>query len=252
MTEDPIRTLRAQNQQGMGRCAGGMGSEATDRLAALDAQAVSIRGWTQAVIPGLLQTDQYAYATIKAASPALSEYEIASCTRHRADRREAFMRKWRSPGAGQAWFLIGESAIVHPSLAAHAHGAQLKRVLEVIEDCPRITIQILRTEIPTAGDTGPFLLHALQDGLRIGHLETLVGGWYTTTPEDIARMYSAFTTMTARAMEPEESREFIKEEIAACWESTWDSTTEPGSSSPPTPTLSPASTSLALPPGSSR
>lgn len=242
MTDDVFRTLRARDQRNMGRVAGGMGTEATDRLAELDSLAQTIRAWSPHLVPGLLQTDSYAAVAIRTMTPSLSGYELAARVKRRAVRRASFLTDWRgprTPRTGLAWFLIGESAVVHPTLPASGHAAQLVRLMEIIDKFPRIVVQVLRDGVPTPGHAGPFSLHGLADGTRMGHLESLVGGWYTTEPEDIARMYSAFSDMSGQALAPAATRAFIAEEITTCW----GSTTAQSSTSPATPTPTTASTS---------
>ncbi|MFB7484828.1 DUF5753 domain-containing protein [Streptomyces anulatus] len=235
MTDDVFRALRARDQRNMGRMAGGMGTEATDRLAELDSLAQTIRAWSPHLVPGLLQTDTYAAGAIKTMTPSLSGYELTARVKRRAVRRAQFLTDWRgprTPRTGLAYFLVGEAAVVHPTLSAHGHAAQLRRLAEIIDKFPRIVVQVLRDGVPTPGHAGPFSLHGLADGTRMGHLESLVGGWYTTEPEDIARMYSAFSDMSSQALTPAETREFIAEEINTCW----GSTTESSSASPATQT----------------
>ncbi|WP_405546643.1 DUF5753 domain-containing protein (plasmid) [Streptomyces goshikiensis] len=258
MTDHVIRALRARDQQDMGRVAGGMGSEATDRLTSLDAFATTVRAWGSDLVPGPLQTDTYAAGAIRTMTPSLSGHQLTARVKRRAVRRAEFLERWSGPETsrcGLAWLLMSESAIVHPTLSAHGHTAQLRRLLEIIDGYPRVIVQVLRDGIPTPGVSGPFSLHCLEDGLRIGHLETLVGGWYTTRPEDVARMYSAFSDMSTRALTPRETREFIAEEISTCWAHTTDSTpgtAELPSGSPATPTPTPACTSPLPPPALSQ
>lgn len=244
MADDVIRTLlRARRQDGMGRVAGGMGAEATDRLANLDGMAQTIRAWSAHLIPGLLQTDTYAAGAIRTLTPSLSGEELRTRVKHRAVRQAEFLKRWGTrdtgagPTTGTAWFVIGEAAILHPRLAAHGHAQQLRNLLEIPEQYPRIMVQMLREETPTPGDAGPFSLHQLAGGARVGHLESLVGGWYTTVPEDISRMYNAFSTMCQRALSPQDTREFIEEEITTCWAAT----SEHSSVSPHTRTRTTAS-----------
>lgn len=254
MTDDVIRALRARERYvgEMGRVAGGMGTGATDRLTDLDACARDIRTWSLSLVPGLLQTDAYAAHTINAMTPSLSGYELVARAKRRAARRDVFLADWSglvTPRTGRSWFVMGEAAITQPRLNLEGHITQLELLLQITKDYPRVIVEILPNGVPAAGDAGQFSLHHLADGGRVGHLESLVGGWYTTEPNDITRMYSAFFDMSTKALAPSATQDFIAKEITACRERLRDGTTVPSSASPPTATLTPVSTSRAPRPG---
>ena len=241
-----LKALRAGDPEHQGRITGGMGAEATERLAALDACAYGIRAYSPLLVPGLLQTSRYAAGAIKARTPSLSAESVSERVKARWSRNEAFLGRWRTLGAGgQAWFLIGEAAITRPMINEHAHANQLTYLMQLSATMGRVQVQI----VPDHAVHGiePFSVHALDDGQRVGHLETLIGGWYTTLPEDISRLYSAFSTLMDQALTPADSRRLMGEVLYSCW----GASEEPSSASPPTQTPTTVSTSLALPPAPS-
>jgi hypothetical protein len=241
-----LRALRAADQTHQGRVSGGMGAEATERLAALDACAETIRAWSPLLIPGLLQTSRYAAGAIKARTPSLPAESVNKRVRARWDRNEAFLDRWgQTAVGGQAWFLVGESAITRPVINEHAHANQLTYLMQLSATMGHVQVQI----VPDHAVYGvePFSVHALENGARVGHTETLIGGWYTTLPEDISRLYAAFSTLMDQALTPADSRRLIGEVLYSCW----GPTTEPSTASPPTATPTTASTSPALPPAPS-
>lgn len=242
-----LQALRAIDQRGMGRAAGGMGAEATDRLADLDACTLAYRTWSPALIPGLLQADSYAACAIKARTPSLDASELEKRVTHRRRRAESFLARRASLGRSYAWFLIGEAAIRRPLRAAHAHGEQLRHLLAIAEGYDNLIIQVLPEDTPAAATAEPFTVFHLDPGPVVGHLESLIGGWYTVTAEDIARLHGAFSDMLQWAMTPTESRDFIQEVLNTCWQAS----TEPSSSSPRTATPRTASTSPVPPPAPS-
>jgi len=226
-----LQALRAADQQGMGRVAGGMGAEATDRLADLDSCTLSYRTWSPSLIPGLLQTDSYTAGAIKSRTPSLDPAEIGHRVTHRRMRSEAFLAR-RNSVSSLAWFLIGEQAINRPLMNAHSHAEQLRHLLALGNDYANVIIQILPADTPIPVTAEPFTIFQLDPGPKVGHLESLIGGWYTVAMEDIARLSGAFSDMVGRAYSTSESRDFIQEELSRCW----GPTTAPSSSSPHTPT----------------
>ena len=242
-----LTALRAADQQGMGKVHGGMGAEATDRLADLESCMRAYRTWSPALIPGLLQVGTYTAGAIKSRTPSLAAEELTLRVTHRRRRAEAFLRQMADRPNDLAWFLIGEQAITRPLQNAHAHASQLRHLLEVTAGHGNVVIQVLPETAPTPGTVEPFDIYYLDPGPTVGHLETLIGGWYTITSEDIARLHGTFSEMIGHAMSTRDSRAYISEVLTTCWEPT----PEPTLSSPATATPTTASTSPDLTPGPS-
>lgn len=245
-----MQALRATSQKNMGRVSGGQGAAATDRLADLDACTLTYRTWSPMLVPGLLQTPAYAGGAIRGHTPDMDTAELGHMVTRRRRRSEAFLARRASlmaPRPELAWFLIGETAITRPLMNAHSHADQLRHLLNVSQDYGNIIIQVMPVDSPIPVTAEPFSVFHLDPGPTVVHLETLIGGWYSVTSEDTARMRSAFSDMVGRAMSTRESRDFISEELNACW----GHTTEPASSSRPTPIQTTASTSPDLPPAPS-
>lgn len=215
-SDDIIRALRAPDQRSCGRMAGGMGAAATDRLTALDAAADGLRVWNPMLIPGLLQTTLYATATIKARTPALPGEEVAVRMQSRLRRAENFLRRMAEPGDSHAWFILGEAALTQSVTNTDFHAHQLEHLLAIIDSYPRVRVRVLPDDASTAGNMEPFSIHSLVDGPRVGHLETIVGGWYTTRSEDITRLYSAFAVLGKWALEPQETERVIEACLREC------------------------------------
>lgn len=242
-----LQALRAVDQKGMGRVAGGMGAEATDRLADLDACTLGYRAWSPSLIPGVLQTPSYAAGAIKGHTPSLEAAEVGRLVSHRRVRAEAFLSRRNALDKTLAWFLIGEDAIRRPLLNSYSHAEQLRQLLAIIQDYGNIVVQVMPADVPVPVTAEAFSVFHLDPGPMVGHLETLIGGWYTVASEDIERLQGAFNSMTARALSMRDSRDFISEELSQCWEHS----TAPTSSSPATATPTTASTSPGLPPAPS-
>jgi hypothetical protein len=219
-----------------GRVFGGMGADATDRLAALDSAAHSIRAYSPLLMPGLLQTARYAAGVIHGRTPSLPPEEVTHRMRARWARNERFLERWARPqNDGFAWFVMGEAAIRQPECNIPGHANQLNYLVNLISKYPRVKIQLLPDD--AAHGIEPFSIHHLDDGQRVAHLESFVGGWYSTAPEDVARLHQAFSEMMKRAYDPQATYELIKEALYSCW----GPSAEPSTSSPPTQTPTTAS-----------
>lgn len=245
-----MQALRANDQRGTGQCAGGLGAEATDRLADLDACTTSYRTWSPLLVPGLLQTPTYAAGAIMAHAVDLDPGDLGHRVERRRKRSEDFLERRKALGAltpSLAWFLIGETAIRRPLMNAYGHAEQLRHLLSLIDGYNNIMIQVMPDDspVPIAGES--FSLFQLDPGPAVAHVETMIGGWYSVVPDAIKRLRSAYSTMVARALSLHETRAYIEEELSLCS----GATTEPISSSPHTATPTTASTSPDLPPAPS-
>lgn len=230
-----LQALRAVDQKGMGRAAGGMGATATDRLADLDACTTAYRTWSPRVIPGLLQTEAYTASAIRSRTPSLDIGEIEKRVTHRCRRSASFLGRRAGLNGTFAWFLVGEAAITQPLTDLVTHADQLRQLLAIAQDYDNLILQVLPENASPAGTAEPFSIFHLDPGPVVGHLESLIGGWYTVASEDIARLHGAFSDMMRWALPPADSRTFIAGVLETCWER-WERTAEHRSSSPHTPT----------------
>ena len=246
-----LQALRAMDQRGVGQVAGGLGAQAIDRLADLDACTMAYRTWSPLLIPGLLQTPAYTAGAIKSHTPDIPHGELGLLVTHRRMRSEAFFARRKALSMSTAWFLVGEQAIRRPLMNAFSHAEQLRQLLWLIEDTNNVVIHVVPEDIPVPVTAEPFSLFVLDPGPAVGHLETVIGGFYTITAEDIERLKAMFSDMVGRALSTRDSREFIREELYECSGKIWEPTTEPDSSSPATATPRTASTSPVPPPAPS-
>lgn len=211
-----VAALKARDQAGTGQVVGGVGAEAIDRLADLDACTLAYRTWSPRVVPGLLQTPSYTAGAIKSHSPKLEAADLGRLVEHRRRRSDAFFARRSSLDKILAWFLIGEEAIRYPLMNAHSHAEQLRYLLELIEFPNNIVIQVVPVDLPVPVTMEPFTLFALDPGPTLGHLETPIGGFYTINTEDTSKLNGMFSDMVGRAMSTRDSRAFIREELYQC------------------------------------
>jgi hypothetical protein len=236
-----IRALRAPDQQGMGRIeASDTGPSNINRLADLDAVATHIRVWDDTVIPGNLQTPDYSTAVIRAAHPRLSQMEVERRMLRKEMRARAFLRRTFDENLTYAWFIIGERAItqaVRLDDDGETHAKQLWHLTRLAAHS-KIMMQVLPQGVVTPGLAGQFSLYTLDEHTRVGYVETIMGSWYSTSLEDMAKLHSTFTEIGSAAMSPSKSRTFIGE-VLSTWRSARtaspERTEENASSSPRTP-----------------
>ncbi|MCQ4041996.1 DUF5753 domain-containing protein [Streptantibioticus rubrisoli] len=250
--DELIRSLRARDQRGMGRVEQiESGVESIDRLAALEAEATTIRAWDQQAIPGLLQTPMYSAAVIEASNPRLTAMEVRRRMLLKSARSEAFLRRIIGPTPPRTWFVVGEAAVTQSLRDVETHARQLRHLLMVASK-DNVSLQVLPASIVPPGFAPHFTLYGLMGRQnitvldekpptqRVGFVETIMGDWYSTRLDDVARLHSAFSELMREALSPTASRTFIRE-VLESWRSAQritspEPTTERSSASPATPT----------------
>jgi len=220
---EALAALRSPFQQRQGRAhTPDTGEISAERLAAVEAHAVTVRAWNPHLIPGLLQTTRYATGAITSARPSLPADDVQRYAHHRAARADQFLQRWGNVAhAEAAWFAIGEDAIRQPIAHNQAHRAQLQHLLNVM-DLPRIHVRIVPADRPVPGRTGQLALYGLahgaggrERGARLGYLESSIGAWYTLRSADVARLHTVFDGIIDVALSADDTRSRILEELAA-------------------------------------
>ena len=173
----------------------------------LEAEASEIRTFQPQLIPGLLQTPDYARAVIRAEHPDASTEEV--------DRRvELRMRRQRDETPPKLWVVLDEAALRRPIGGAQTFKAQLQRVLAIAKK-PGNTIQILPFSAGEHGSMGSaFSILAFPEPADPGvvYVETRAGSLYLEGHQvrEYGRVYEH---LVATATAAKESRTLITEAI---------------------------------------
>jgi transcriptional regulator with XRE-family HTH domain len=169
----------------------------------LEAEASEIRTFQPQLIPGLLQTADYARAVIRAEHPDASDAEV--------DRRvELRMRRQRDEDPPRLWVVLDEAALRRPIGGIEAFKSQLKRLVEVGEQ-PGNTIQVLRFDAGEHGSMGSsFSILNFPEPVDPGvvYVETRAGSLYLEG-QDVRDYGRVFDHLVATAKGARESRELI-------------------------------------------
>src|ERR1039458_1718137 len=145
----------------------------------LEAAASVLRTYEVQLVPGLLQTEEYARALIRQGSAA-SEEEIARRGELRGSRQEILRR----PDAPQLWAVVDEGALRRPVGSTEVIRGQLKHLIEVA-DHPAVTLQVLPFQVGAhAAMGGPFTI--LRD-----RKSTRLNSSHTRRPSDLPRAAEA-------------------------------------------------------------
>ncbi|MEU8259180.1 helix-turn-helix transcriptional regulator [Micromonospora sp. NPDC048999] len=170
----------------------------------LEAEASEIRAFESQLVPGLLQTADYARTVIRAEHPDAPKEEVER-------RVELRMRRQTSDTPPKLWVVLDEAALRRPVGGVEAFKAQLKRLAEESEQ-PRRTIQILTFGAGEYGSMGSaFSVLAFPEPADPGivYIETRAGSLYLEGQQ--VREYSrVFEHLVATAASARESRDLIQ------------------------------------------
>lgn len=173
----------------------------------IESDAARIQSFQPLLVPGLLQTSEYAMESIRSVEKTASEEEIQSFVSVRMSRQEIFRRD--NP---PQYICVLDEAVLRREIGGPAvMAAQLQKLIEV-NNPPRLTIQI----VPFgqgwhAGLDGPFSLNTYPDpmDLDIVNLDYLDGALYLEENPTIERYQLAFDELRTAALASRQSMDLV-------------------------------------------
>ena len=163
----------------------------------LEVEANLIRAYEPHYIPGLLQTEDYSRAVLRAGMPHAPETEIERNVALRMER-QALLRR---PDPPMLWVVMDETVLRRPIGGPETMRAQIGRLIEVA-DSPQIRLQVMPFDAgPHPAMYGPFHIFRfpIPELPDIAYTETLVSGSYFDQRDDVSAFLEALDRMCAQA-----------------------------------------------------
>ncbi|NJP44299.1 helix-turn-helix domain-containing protein [Streptomyces sp. PRB2-1] len=163
----------------------------------LEGEAAVIRAYEPHYVPGLLQTPDYARATLRAGQPHAAPAEIDRLVTLRTER-QALLSK---PEAPLLWVVMDETVLRRPIGGRKVMREQVDRLIEATE-LSNVRLQIMPFAVgPHPAMYGPFHIFRfqLQEIPDIAYSEHLVGGVYFDERDDVSSFLEALDRMCAQA-----------------------------------------------------
>ncbi|MFJ2832123.1 helix-turn-helix domain-containing protein [Streptomyces sp. NPDC087263] len=171
-------------------------------------QAASlIRCFDAQVVPGLLQTPDYARVAIRLAHPGASVEEIDRRVTLRMKRQQVLHRQ-RGP---QLWAVIDEAALRRPVGGIGTMRDQLRHLMEICQ-LPQVTVQIMPFLAGGYAATGgPVTIVRLPGGQLpdMVYLEQLASALYPDKPAEIEYYWDVMNRLVVEAESPEATRTIL-------------------------------------------
>ena len=179
----------------------------TGTFVGLEADASSLRAFQALLVPGLLQTETYARAVIRAMRPDADESDIQRRVAARTARQELLV----DPNPPQYWAVIDEAVLHREVGGPEVMAKQTNRLLELAQ-LTHVTIQV----VPFAagahpGMEGPFLVLGFPEPADpdVVYVDSTSGGFFLELPPDVRRYTLMFDHLRAAALKPDDSLDVI-------------------------------------------
>jgi transcriptional regulator with XRE-family HTH domain len=173
----------------------------------LEAAARSIRAYEQQVIPGLLQSEDYAVAMIRAARLGDTQLEIDRRVHVRMERQSLLIQD----DPIELWVVLDEAVLSRPVGGDEVMRDQLVRLIEAAR-LPNVTLQVLPFAAGAhAGMDGTFAILDFPEVADpdVVYAENATGGLFLEKTDVLEKYSSIFDTIRATALTPEESTDMI-------------------------------------------
>ena len=179
-----------------------------DFFIGLESEAASIRDFELAMMPGLLQTDDYARAVINSGPLELGADDVERLVQVRMTRQGVLAKEDRP----QLWVILDESVIRRVIGGPAVMHAQLEHLIAVAQQ-GKTTIQVVQYGSgPHPGLAGPFVIFGFAElsEPEIVYLETVGGNLYVDKPQEVRLFATAFDHLRAVALSPGDTRAMLR------------------------------------------
>ncbi|MFJ2595631.1 helix-turn-helix domain-containing protein [Streptomyces erythrochromogenes] len=163
---------------------------------ASEAEALALSWYDTVLVPGLLQTEEYARAVFSCRVPYMGEEKIELQTARRIKRQEILHRRI-PPTLG---FIVSETALRDRLGGDDVHREQLRHLRDCA-DRPAISLQVLPLGLTAhAGLTGPFILLETPDHQRLAYSETQRGSILVRDPNEVSILAQKYAMLRSQAL----------------------------------------------------
>ncbi|MGC0314634.1 helix-turn-helix domain-containing protein [Kitasatospora acidiphila] len=199
---DLVRADQAQRQPWWRKHSAVINTTQYGGYLALEDSAISVRTYGAMLVPGLLQTREYAHLVITEMRPDLTERQVVELVEVRMRRQQERVAKGL-----KMWAVIDEAALARLSGSPDILGGQLEHLL-AIKPPMNVTVQLL--PFPAGihpGQYGSFIhMEFAEPNPDVVWVESLTNSVCFEDEGDVDRYAEAFDHLRARALGPPQSR----------------------------------------------
>lgn len=173
-----------------------------------EARAAEVHKYETHVLPDLLQTEAYARAVFRCASPPLDDEEVEASVDARLARQKLFHRQPKPLIS----FVLEKVALTRPLGGPRVLKENLLHILD-IGRLRNVEIQVMPEDRHThAGLDGPFiLLETAKRRSQLVYVEGQCGRYFLSEQPDVGDVFGRYGILRAQALTPEDSAKLIEE-----------------------------------------
>ena len=178
-----------------------------DIYVGLEAETAAVRSYEISVMPGLLQTPDYARAVLREMFPRHGVEQIERLVDLRMERQ----RRLEDDPPLELWAILDEAVVRRPVGGRQVMRDQLERLLDMALR-PGITVQVLPFDCGAhAGHGGPFSILEFPNRTdsEVAYVESVAGNLYLEKDREVRLRVDAFDRLRAAALAPTASVDVI-------------------------------------------
>jgi len=208
---DALLTIARQaNQTGWWQSYSRVLDDAYQDFISLEASAQTVCSCEAQLVPGLLQTEDYARAIAAASLVGESQEEREQFVQARLTRQRVLARD----APLQFWAILSEGALRQMVGGSQVMNAQLRYLIEVSTSRPNVNLQVMPFAAGAhAATSGPFVIMKFPEAPDLGvvYLEGQTGGIYLESADEVARYTLVFEHLRASALSTAATVRLIEE-----------------------------------------
>jgi transcriptional regulator with XRE-family HTH domain len=208
---EALQTIARQaNQTGWWQSYSHVLDDAYQDFISLEASAQAVWTYEAQLVPGLLQTEDYARAIAAASLVAETQDQREQYVQARLTRQQILTRDTPL----QFWAILSEGALRQMVGGPQVMKGQLRYLIEIATSRPNVNLQILPFAAGAhAATSGPFVIMKFPEAPDLGvvYLEGQTGGIYLESAEEVARYTLSFEHLRASALSTAATVRLIEE-----------------------------------------
>jgi transcriptional regulator with XRE-family HTH domain len=180
-------------------------------LISLEEEARTIRTYEQELVPGLLQTPEYAQEVFRIGFPINTAEQVKRRLEVRMERQQVLTRP--DPPPPRFSVVLGEGTLRRPLGGRDVMLRQLEHLMWLPKDRANVTIQVLPFNAGVhPAMVGSFTMLTFTDPGDLGmvNLENATGTLFLEEPAEIRIYDEIWSTLQAKALSPDDSQTFLR------------------------------------------
>lgn len=168
-------------------------------------EARSVWNYQSLLIPGLLQTEEYARAVILGTGPSLTRAQVDHQVKVRMERQAVLQRDEPL----QLWTICDEAALHRVVGGPKVMRDQLLRLINAME-LPHVTLQVVDFGVGAhPGMPGSFVVMNFRDDPPVVYIDSMAGDLFLEEEAELRRYTDFYEHLRALALSPDATRRLL-------------------------------------------